>query len=112
LNVNFKKKIMKKIIFILFAVVSWQHSLAQNFTYGGLKYNVTRSTTLEVGSSGGATGIISILSRAINIDVTCYVTKSGYVAFAIYFPLPWVTIPQMIKSTDDFALRNCASLTS
>ena len=102
---------MKKNIFILFVVVSCQHSISQNFTYGGLQYNVTQSTTLEVGSNGGAIGTSSILSRVINIDITCYETKSGYDAFAIYFPLPSATIPQMIKSTDDFTIRNCASLT-
>ena len=104
---------MKKIILILFAVVSWQHALSQTFTNGGLNYTVTSSTTVEVANqTGAATGTIAIPNLVTRSGSTYNVTRIGNFAFSACYGLTSITIPNSVTSIGENAFEFCDGLTS
>ncbi len=103
---------MKKIIFIFFAVVSWQHALSQTFTYGGLNYNVTSPTTVEVGGNGAAYGAVAIPSNVTYMGSNYSVTSISDRAFWFNSALISLTIPDSLTSINNYAFYLCSGLTS
>jgi len=55
---NLTSIFLKKNIFILFVVLSWQHAISQNFTDGVLKYTITELTSEKLEAMVGAIGSI------------------------------------------------------
>ena len=100
---------MKKIIFLmLFASLGWQHALAQTFTSDGLVYNVTSSSTVEVGNQNyAATGTIIIPPQVTHNSTVYSVTNIIGEAFDTCIFLTSVTIPNTVTSIGNFAFLDC-----
>ena len=95
------------------AVMGMQSATAQTFTSDGLSYNVTSSSTVEVGYQGGeASGTITIPSQVTDGGTTYSVTTIGSYAFQYCFGLTSVTIPNSVKSIGTSAFYSCSGLTS
>ncbi|MEY3499499.1 MAG: hypothetical protein RL308_1168 [Bacteroidota bacterium] len=104
---------MKKIIFILFAVVSWQYSNAQNFNVGGIYYNVTSPTTVEVGLQGqGVIGTKTIPAQVTYNSSIYSVTSIGDYAFMNSNNLTAVIMPNSITSIGYRSFSNCNNVAS
>jgi hypothetical protein len=76
-------KNMKKIIFLLlFTIVGWQHSIAQNFTSGDLNYDVTSPTTVAVsGQNQTLSGPVTVPAQVTYENVSYSVTNIDNYAF-------------------------------
>jgi hypothetical protein len=105
---------MKKIIFLmLFATLGWQQAVAQSFTFGSIKYNVTSPTTVEVGlQNQGLTGSIIIPAQVTYNSGTYSVNRIGSNAFKDFGGLTSVTIPNSVTSIGNLAFHYCTGLTS
>ena len=98
---------------MLFASLGGQQALAQTFTSDGLVYNVTSSSTVEVGYQNYvATGTVTIPSQVTHNSAVYSVTKIGTGAFANCTGLSTVTIGNSVTSISDSVFANCYSLTS
>ena len=103
---------MKKItlvLVILFSVCSFGQ-VGTIFTSGGIKYNITAATTVEVGQNIAISGVV-VIPATVNYNNTNYqVTRIGNYAFQ--YGISSVTIPNTITSIGIDAFRNCTSLTA
>ena len=97
---------------MLFAFAGWQNALSQTFTFEGLNYNVTSSTTVEVGDNGGAIGAVAIPSNVTYDSSNYSVTSISVFAFAFNSNLISVTIPDSITSIGGLSFLGCTSLTT
>jgi hypothetical protein len=115
--------IMKKIIFLmLFATLGWQYTQAQSFTVGGLNYNVTSSSTVEVGRNPYAAGNVTISAQVTYNGNDYSVTKISNDAFRITpgpnFPssqnlkLSGIIIPNSVTTIGSGAFSQCTGLVS
>lgn len=126
---------MKKIyIFILF-YISILSANAQTFTNNGINYNITSSTTVEVGNNASFTGDANIPSTVVynsnnytitsianNAFFTCTgvtsitipnsVTNIGATAFGACTGLTSITIPNSVTNIGNAAFSGCTGLTS
>ncbi len=93
---------------MLFASLGWQHALAQTFTSDGLVYNVTSSSTVEVGNQNyAATGTIIIPPQVTHNSTVYSVTNIIGEAFDTCIFLTSVTIPNTVTSIGNFAFLDC-----
>ena len=98
---------------MLFAIIGLQKVGAQNFTFGGLNYNVTSPTNVEVGLQNQVpTGSIIIPAQVTYNSDTYSVTSVGYQAFYYCTTLTSVTIPNSVTSIGNYAFTSCIELTS
>jgi hypothetical protein len=101
-----------KILFSLLAIFFGLNSFAQTFTFGGLNYVITSSTTAQVGNNSGFNGAVSIPSIA-SVGTTNYsVTSISNSAFQLSSGLTSVSIPYSVTSIGDGAFNGCTGLTS
>jgi dextranase len=109
-----KKTNMKKIIFLmLFAIIGWQQAGAQDFTFGGLNYNVTSSTTVEVGNQNSAVAGNVIIPAQVTYNGDTYpVTSISDSAFLNCIGLTSIIIPNSVASIGNSAFNSCTALTS
>lgn len=107
---------MKKIIFImLFAALSWQQAVAQQFTDGTLWYNVYSGTTaVEVAAKNkAAIGTAIAIPEQVSYEGVDYTVASiGANAFQFDYLLTSVSIPNSIQSIGNGAFKLCYGLTS
>ena len=98
---------------MLFATLGWQQADAQTFTFGGLNYNVTSPTTVEVGLQNQVpTGSIIIPAQVTYNSGSYSVTRIGNQAFQSCPNLTSVTIPNTVISIGNSAFNGCNGLTS
>ena len=98
---------------MLFATLGWQQAVAQSFTFGGLNYNVTSPTTVELGlQNQGLTGSIIIPAQVTYNSGTYSVNSIGSFAFKDFAGLTSVTIPNSVTSIGNLAFHYCDGLTS
>ena len=105
---------MRKLFFLLLALVATTSLWAQRFQVGDLYYNITSNSvpyTVEV--SGAVSSITSaIIPSIVTYNGTTYsVTSIGYEAFR-GCSLTSITIPNSVISIGYSAFRYCSSLTS
>jgi len=133
---------MKKAITLFFALIVAHCAWAYSFTVGGIYYNITSDSTVEVTykqyliSSPEYIGNIAIPSTVTYLAVSYKVTAIGDVAFygctglsSISIPasvtsiegvsafygcigLTSITIPSSINSIGDYAFKSCTGLTT
>ncbi|MBC7494413.1 MAG: leucine-rich repeat domain-containing protein [Flavobacterium sp.] len=104
---------MKKIIFLmLIAILGFQQGVAQTFTFGGLNYNVTSPTTVEVAVNSTVSGNVIVPAQVTYNSGTYSVNSIGYQAFYTCTTLTSVTIPNSVTSIGDYAFVGCSGLTS
>ncbi len=95
------------------AVMGMQSANAQTFSSGGLSYNVTSSSTVEVGYQGGSkTGTITIPFEVTNGVTTYSVTSITNYAFYNCTGLTTVTIGNSVTSIGEYAFYLCPGLTT
>lgn len=111
---------MKKKLFSLFvALIATMSAFAYDFQRGGLYYNITSDSTVEVtcqekASSYNYSGLTSVIIPESVTDkgITYRVTSIGSSAFRYCSGLTSVTIPDSITSIGSFAFEGCSRLTS
>jgi len=97
---------------MLIATLGWQQAGAQSFTFGGLIYNVTSPTTVEVAQQPqAATGSLIIPAQVIYNNGTYSVSSIGDYAFGFNGGLTLVIIPNSVTSIGVYAFGNCSGLT-
>lgn len=98
---------------MLIATLGCQQAGAQTFTFGGLKYNVTAPTTVEVTKQFGAiTGNVIIPAQVPYNSSNYSVTKIGSSAFYLCTGVTSVIIPNSVTSVGGSSFRGCAGLIS
>ena len=116
---------MKTIKLWLTAIAALLCSLtanAEDFSLGGIYYNITSSADLTVevtyrGSSSNSysneySGAVTIPSTATYNSKTYSVTSIGENAFSGCYSLTSITIPESVTSIGEYAFSGCYSLTS
>ena len=100
-----------KTLMILLMLYSIQGLYAINFTVGGIKYNTTGTTTVEV-ISNNYSGSIVIPSSVTNSSVTYSVTSIGNLAFYSCSSMTSISLPSSVTTIGDNAFSGCTGLTS
>ena len=110
---------MKKSILLLIAAFATLVTNAHDFEVGGIYYNITSSTTVEVtyqGSYGSEyteyTGSITIPATVTYEGVNYSVTSIGDEAFSYCSSLTAITITEGLTSIGEYAFYDCSSLTA
>ena len=103
--------IWKKTVMILLMLYCIQVLYAINFTVGGIKYNTTGTTTVEV-ISNNYSGSIVIPSSVTNSSVTYSVTSIGNLAFYSCSSMTSISLPSSVTTIGDNAFNGCTGLTS
>ncbi len=104
---------MKRQFFFL-AMLFWSmFSFGQQFTEGGIKYNILNASTVEViANSPIYTGTVTIPATATDGTTTYSVTAIGISAFYNCTGLTSVTIPNSVTAIGNSAFKDCSGLTS
>jgi len=104
---------MKKLIILFFALIVAHCAWAYSFTVGGIYYNITSGSTVEVTYGGTTyTGSITIPSAVVYSAVSYNVTSIGVQTFLNCSGLTSVTIPSSVTSIGYDAFDGCSGLTS
>jgi hypothetical protein len=106
---------MKKQFYIFTALFYTLLSFGQNFTSGGINYEVTNATapfTVQVGTHSSFSGAANIPATVTNAGTTYSVTSIRNYAFQSCTGLTSVTIPNSITTIRADAFSNCTGLTS
>ena len=105
---------MKRVIFILFAVLFGETITAQNrFTIGDLTYEVLNGgNSVEVHDCDTSATSVDIPTTVTNNETTYSVTYIGDLAFSGCYSLTSVTIPNSVTYIGIWAFYGCSSLTS
>ena len=107
---------MKKLVTLLLALVATTALWAEDFSAGGIYYNILTDKTNEVevtsGSSKKYSGSVTILSTVTYNGTTYSVTSIGDWAFYECSGLTSVTIGNSVTEIGEFAFDGCTSLTS
>ena len=104
---------MKKFLLIALAFIATSPLLAQQFTEGGINYNILTPTTVEVIANNPAySGSVTIPSSVTYNSTSYAVASIGASAFQNCTGLTSVTIPNAVTSIGDYAFHNCTGLTS
>ncbi len=87
-------------------------SSPSSFTFDGINYDVTSSTTVAVGYNPGASGNV-VIPTTVTIDCFSYsVTSINFAAFQGNTSLTAITIPDTVTSIEGDTFKECTSLTS
>ena len=107
---------MKKLVTLLLALVATTTLWAEDFSAGGIYYNILTDKTNEVevtsGSSKKYSGSVTILSTVTYNGTTYSVTSIGPWAFFQCSGLTSVTIGNSVTDIGECAFDGCTSLTS
>ena len=110
---------MKKTITLFLALILVHSAWAYDFTIGGVYYNITSGSTVEVTYKANAwtptpeyTGSVTILSTVTYSGTSYNVTAIGGWAFKGCLNLTSVNIPNSVTSIGSDAFGNCTSLTT
>jgi hypothetical protein len=100
---------MKKIILLLlFVAGGWQHVHAQNFYAGGIFYDVTSPTTVQVGLQGQGVFGDKVIPSQVTYNSTVYtVTNIRDYAFINSTQLTSITIPNTVTNIGYRSFSNC-----
>ena len=88
------------------------NSFAQNFTFGGINYGITSSSTVEVANNSGFIGVANIPSIVSDGTTNYSVTSIGTLAFQLCSGLTSVSISNTVASIGQDAFAQCIGLTS
>lgn len=104
---------IKKLLFFVLSILSTS-AIAQNFTVGGINYNITDATNfkVEVGNNPGFTGVANIPAIVNNGGQNYDVTAIRNSAFEDCSGLTSVTIPNSVTLIKYGAFLNCTGLTT
>ena len=104
---------MKKFLLIALAFIATSPLLAQQFTEGGINYNILTPTTVAVIANNPAySGSVTIPSSVTYNSTSYAVASIGASAFQNCTGLTSVTIPNAVTSIGNNAFRSCTGLTS
>ena len=109
---------MKRLFSLSLCLLTVVLSFAEDFSWNGILYNITSSSTVEVTYKGVSAGAYSSYSGAVTIPSsvtykgkTYSVTSIGRWAFLREYSLTSVTIPGSVTSIGHEAFEGCTKLT-
>lgn len=104
---------MKKLLFVLFTILSFNLASSQNFTVNGINYSViTGTTNVKVDQGQCYTGALILPSTVSYNSINYSVTSIENQAFFNCSNLTSLNIPDSVTFIGDAAFAYCSSLTS